>query len=292
MTVNLIDPHQLNERGFRVNMRLPSSHDRESGVIEKGVRRIRCCVRDGRVEIRMRAPTDAELSKLHRIEITPTAPWSRNGHAMKIEGELVAVYHISTSLTDNEPGLNDERVVQGVKNSETSMVKKPLIASRFGYVPVATLTARDLLREAVRPGPADHAYDQDVVNEQAESCLDRVPRYFQVQKLVRRRRGHPGSAWRRVIFRSTAKYFQQFAYGDTGHVHIELMSNKDQVCTAMEAHGSLYCPSRDPKRVPQRLRQRRVVREQRGAVADETLWYTSAHVGSLSRVPELGGAFR
>ena len=95
-----------------------------------------------------------------------------------------------------------------------------------------------------------------------------------------------------VIFRSTAKYFQQFAYGDTGHVHIELMSNKDQVCTAMEAHGSLYCPSRDPKRVPQRLRQRRVVREQRGAVADETLWYTSAHVGSLSRVPELGGAFR
>jgi len=123
----LLFSHSLfNERGFRVDIRFPSTHDRESGVIEKGFRRIRCCVKDGRVGIRMRAPTDHELAKLRRIELTSTAPWSRTAHATKVEGELVAMFHISTSLTGNDSDLNDEQVVQGVKNSETTMVKKPL----------------------------------------------------------------------------------------------------------------------------------------------------------------------
>jgi len=60
----------------------------------------------------MRPPTDHELAKLHRVEMTSTAPWSRTALATKVEGELVAEFHISISLTGNDSDHNDERVVQ------------------------------------------------------------------------------------------------------------------------------------------------------------------------------------
>ena len=73
--ISLLDPVQLHERGFHVDLNPPRVSDKSTGRIERGGRRFRLAIKDGRMGLLGRVPTDRELADLEHVELTSNQPW-------------------------------------------------------------------------------------------------------------------------------------------------------------------------------------------------------------------------
>ena len=72
--ISLLDPVQLHERGFHVDLNPPRVSDKSTGRIERGGRRFWLAIKDGRMELLGRVPTDRELADLEHVELTSDQP--------------------------------------------------------------------------------------------------------------------------------------------------------------------------------------------------------------------------
>jgi len=68
--ISLLDPVQLHQRGFHIDLNPPRISDKSTGRIERGGRRFRLAIKEGRMGLQGRIPTDRELADLEHVEFT------------------------------------------------------------------------------------------------------------------------------------------------------------------------------------------------------------------------------
>ena len=239
--ISLLDPVQLHERGFHVDLNPPRVSDKSTGRIERGGRRFRLAIKDGRMGLQGRVPTDRELAELEQVELTSNQPWSRKGFFEQNEFDFVARvnYEVDGSELDAVvPRGAGECVTLGVHNNDCEQVKCELNSEHFAWCSdeVLQLTAQHSTRFArqVKRDPMIHR----MVRTWA-LMYPRIPGTlytdtFSLADLIQEDGSVQHMLGQGVLSDTCSRFFQVFVHHPTSYMHVVLMEGKYDVPKAVE----------------------------------------------------------